>query len=371
MTKTAKAKKGTVSVTADRGRLRLGWRYKGKRYFLFIGLPDTVTNRRVAEAKASQIELDIMSGHFDPTLRAYKVILPNQNQLTVKSLFELFIQYKAKKVIPATLDKYRALLGYLDKFFGQRSVASLNLNETEKFTTWYNSQNLSKVVIRERLGLLSSCWQWAIEQGFVEINHWAEMPSRISIPPKQMPKPFTLEEIKSIIEAFKVDRYYSHYANFVEFRFGSGCRTGEIIGLCWKHISEDCSTIWIGESLVKGKRKATKTNRARYITLTPDLQKMLQELKQTFPAPEELVFKGPNGAPINGHNFAKRGWKKILAKLGIDYRRPYYTRHTLISHALDKGMNPVEVAQLTGHDVETLYKNYAGSVKSRPRLPEL
>ena len=113
---TKKAKKGTVSVIADRSRLRLGWRYKGKRYFLFIGLPDTVTNRKVAEAKASQIELDIVSGHFDPTLRRYKDSSFHQSQLTVKALFENFIQYKAKTVVPATLDKYRALLDYLDKF---------------------------------------------------------------------------------------------------------------------------------------------------------------------------------------------------------------------------------------------------------------
>jgi integrase len=60
-----------------------------------------------------------------------------------------------------------------------------------------------------------------------------------------------------------------------------------------------------------------------------------------------------------------------LTLLGIDYRKPYTTRHTLISHALDMNMNPVAVAQLTGHNVETLYENYAGVVNSRPRLPEL
>ena len=195
--------------------------------------------------------------------------LPNRSQLTATSLFNKFIQYKAKTIAPATLDKYRGLLGYVEQFFGNCSAAEVNLNEAEKFTDWYNSQNLSKVVIRERLGLLNACWRWAVEQALVEMNPWAEMPSRIKVPPKQMPKPFTQEEIRSIVEMFKADRYYRHYANFVEFRFGSGCRTGEIVGLCWKHISEDCSTIWIGESLVKGERKVTKTNRARHITLTP------------------------------------------------------------------------------------------------------
>lgn len=123
MAKATRAKKGTVSVTTDRDRLRLGWCYKGKRYFLFIGLPDTITNRRVAEAKASQIELDMMSGHFDPTLRAYKLQLPNRSQLSVTGLFNKFIQHKAKTVASATLDKYRGLLNYLEEFFKGCSVS--------------------------------------------------------------------------------------------------------------------------------------------------------------------------------------------------------------------------------------------------------
>ena len=170
MANAARAKKGTVSVTSDRDRLRLGWRYKGERYFLFIGLPDTVTNRRVAEAKASQIELDMMSGHFDPTLRAYKLQLPNRSQLTVTGLFNKFIQHKSKTVVSATLDKYRGLLNYLEEFFKTRSVAEVSVAEAEKFSSWYDSQDLSKVVIRERLGLLKACWEWGIEQTLVESN---------------------------------------------------------------------------------------------------------------------------------------------------------------------------------------------------------
>lgn len=206
--KTAKAKKGTVSVTADRGRLRLGWRHEGQRYFLFIGLPDSVTNRRVAAAKATQIELDILSGHFDPTLKRYKIELRNHLQTSVPELFEEFIQFKSKTVTEATLDKYRGLLKYLREFFGDRSISETDLDEAERFTDWYNSQNLSKVVIRERIGLLSACWEWAIGKAYVEMNPWLEMPYRIKVPPKQMPKPFTQGEIKAIVEAFRSNRYY-------------------------------------------------------------------------------------------------------------------------------------------------------------------
>ncbi|MFM7450179.1 MAG: tyrosine-type recombinase/integrase, partial [Leptolyngbyaceae cyanobacterium] len=347
MSTAPKAKKGTVSVTVDKGRLRLGWRYQGTRQFLYTGLPDTPTNRRVAEMKATQIELDIKSGHFDPSLKAYKAPQKALNKLTVVELFEQFMQHKAKRVASATLDKYRALSGTLKDFFKSRAAADITAGEVEKFIAWYDTHDLTKEVIKERLGLINACWRWGIEQECIEENPWVDMPARIKVPPKQRPRPFTREEIDAIVQAFRTNRYYGHYTSLVEFRFGTGCRTGELVGLRWKHISDDFSTIWIGEALVKGVRKATKTNRSRFITLTPKLQAILKECKKADCDPDNLVFTGPKGAPIDPKNFAQRAWTKILNELGIDYRRPYNSRHTLVSHALDQGMNPVEVAQLT------------------------
>jgi integrase len=39
---------------------------------LYIGLPDTIANRKAASIEASQIELDMASGNFDPSLVKYK-----------------------------------------------------------------------------------------------------------------------------------------------------------------------------------------------------------------------------------------------------------------------------------------------------------
>ncbi|MEN9221679.1 MAG: hypothetical protein Q6M04_04500 [Thermostichus sp. BF3_bins_97] len=48
----------------------------------------------------------------------------------------------------------------------------------------------------------------------------------------------------------------------------------------------------------------------------------------------------------------------------------YQTRHSAISRALATGVDPVSVAAQTGHDVRTLYENYAGVIR-RVELPEL
>ena len=104
--------------------------------------------------------------------------------------------------------------------------------------------------------------------------------------------------------------------------------------------------------------------------LTPRLQQLLLDRRPTDFLLDRLIFTSTNGSAIDSKNFCNRYWKPALAELGIDYRKPYNTRHTLISHGLEAGMNPVAIASLTGHNVRTLYENYAGLVNP-PQLPDL
>jgi integrase len=147
---------------------------------------------------------------------------------------------------------------------------------------WLEKYN-AKRTIKHRLTILKACWRWGHEE-----NYWEIAATRIKIPPQQRPKPFTREEIGAIIYAFRSDRYYCAYADYVEFLFGTGCRTGEAIGLRWKHLSDDCSTAWIGESFVRGVRKSTKTNRARVISLTPRLHEMLIGMRSANFSPDDF-----------------------------------------------------------------------------------
>jgi len=209
-----------------------------------------------------------------------------------------------------------------------------------------------------------------MKKRIVEYNPWTNLQNRIKIAPKQMPKPFTKAEIKTIIQAFENDSHYKHYAAFVKFMFSTGVRTGEAIGLRWKHITDEFSTIWIGEIITKGKRRPTKNNKHRTIPINAQLKELLKSIKPENANPDDLVFTTRQGNPIDEHNFSARAWSNILSRLEIPYRKPYNCRHTFVSHCLESGMNPVVVAQLTGHDVKVLYGHYAGVV-SRPTLPDL
>ena len=372
-TKRKKAPKGTVVVQVFKERLRLVWSYLGKRYYLYIGLPDSPINQTVAKQKALQIEGDMATGNFDPTLTKYKPeYQKTQENLSVSKLFQSFMVEKAKEVTPKTMEKYQATLGYLKRYFGDEAANNIKIDRAEDFALHLKEQQLSAVQCKRRLGELKACWIWAIEKKLISTeNPWNDVVKRIKVPPKQKSKPFTRDEINAIIQAFRNDIHHHCYADYVEFLFGTGCRTGEAVGLRWKHLSEDCSTVWFGEIITRGVSRPVKRNKARTVALTNKLQTMLLKRRSANFDPEDLVFTSPEGKPIHDGNFRRRAWKKILTPLGIDYRKPYTTRHTLISHALDMDMNPVAVAQLTGHNVETLYENYAGVVNSRPKLPEL
>ncbi|MBD2019179.1 tyrosine-type recombinase/integrase [Leptolyngbya sp. FACHB-36] len=358
-----------VRVEAFKGWLRLRWSYDGKRHCLSLGFEDTPLARTVAEGRARTIEADILSGNFDRTLNKYKAADQQTAAITVCKLFEKFIAYKRKTSIQQrSLEKYTGLLGHLEIFFKQRSAAAIAPEDAELFREWLLTR-LEPVTTSERIGLLKACWQWGIQRQLVTSNPWSGV--RVRVPVKRRPAPFTQQEMKRIIDAFRSHPTYDYFADYVEFAFCTGMRTGELIGLRWRSVAADCRSIWIGEALSRGDRKETKTNKARELPLNNRLTSLLIARRTDSAAPDDLVFTTPQGKPIDDHNFRNRAWKPILRQLGIEYRKPYATRSTATNHLLDLGLSPVEVADLLGNSPRTIYTHYIGNVRRRSELPDI
>jgi integrase len=127
----SKASKGSVQIKTSNGRLQLVFSHAGKRHYLSLGFSDTPTHRKLAEAKARQLELDILSGHFDHTLERYKpqvvlsVATPDITpqitpQITPKvslaELWEGFVEYKRPQCSENTMYYvYQHFTTYLEK----------------------------------------------------------------------------------------------------------------------------------------------------------------------------------------------------------------------------------------------------------------
>ncbi|MGB3534237.1 MAG: DUF3596 domain-containing protein [Microcoleaceae cyanobacterium] len=221
-----KAQKGTVVVFADNGCLRLRWRYQGKRKSMSIGLPDTKVNRILAEGLARKIELDIKAGNYDPTRAKYRPNVTEPSSMTIPELFEQFLKIKSKSITARSVEKYTAALKYLEKFHGNKihncalakpcgsSIASIQEKPVEKFYDWFIVKKLEPITIKERLSCIREVWAFAVEKSYLIENLGESIPNRVTVPPKQKPKPFTVEEVKTIISGFRNNRYYSYYTDY-------------------------------------------------------------------------------------------------------------------------------------------------------------
>jgi integrase len=211
--KRKKAHAGTVKVEVFKERLRLRWSFGGHRYCISLGYPNSKVNRTVAEGLARRIEGDLPTGNFDRSLKKYKPeSVLKLSRVSVKALFEKFIQEKSKSVYERSLEKYQTTLKYVDQYFQKRPAVEIDCFDAKRFQDCL-SQELSPITVKERITCINACWKWAIKQGMVEKNPWQELVGRVKMLPKQKAKPFNREEIGAIIQAFRTDRYYNSFAD--------------------------------------------------------------------------------------------------------------------------------------------------------------
>jgi len=388
-TPTGKASKGSVQVLNSNGRLQLRFRFAAKRHYLSLGLPDTKPNRKLAELKAREIELDILSGHFDETLAKYKfqsalsVATPTP-ALTPKlnELWEKFIEYKRPQCSPSTMKRqYRTFSGYV------QTLPTYDLDCAAEIRD-HVLQTIPVDSAKRFMTRLSACCDWAMKSGWISQNPFKGMASEIKRPKShgidgmEDINPFSVEERDRILTAFsentacqKYSRIpHSFYYPFIFFLFNTGARPSEVVALTWKHVSNDFRYVLFEQAVVESEngtvcKQGLKTQERRKFPCNAKMQEFLKGIKPTHVDSEALVFPSPNGKWIDTNNFRNRTWATVLDKSGIEYRKLYQTRHTFITLALENGLDAKDVARLVGNSPEIVYKHYAGK-KRELLVPE-
>lgn len=387
-----KALKGSVQVKVSNNRLQLVFsrpvvdpvtsELKSKRHYLSLGLDDTEQNRKLAEFKAREIEEDIFKDRFDPTLAKYKphsalstvtpIITPSKNP-SLAQLWEKFIEYKRPQCSPNTMYYvYGHFTKYLDKLPTHDLSRATEIRDYALKT--FPMESCKRFIVR-----LNACCDWAMKSGMISENPFAGMASEIKPPLSQKHSedediyPFSSSERDSILQAISENTYcnkhsgykHSYYRPYVFFLFNTGCRPSEAIALQWKHISTDFRFISFEQAVINGEnrsvRQGLKTQDRRKFPCNVRLQTFFQSIKPDNCAPESLVFPGYSGEWLDTASFRKNVWKPVLDGLGIEYRKPYQSRHTFITLALENGLDAKDVAKLVGNSPEVIYRHYAGN----------
>lgn len=362
-----------VTIENLEGRLRLRWTCPetGKRKNLALGVDDSTTGRAFASTIKDRIENDAKHGYYDSSLLKYRplTIGKNASEITTVELFDRFTQHQFKHeglAKSSIKSRYEPLQRMLEKYLNIRA-ASVDRRRAISFAD-ICGDTLTPGTAKARIMLLKSAWEWGKGRyQLADENPWVGIATRFKSIPVQPVAAFNRDEAQKIIDGFRTNRYYSHYADFVAFRLGMGTRGGEASALKWKHISSDFGSVWIGESFSRGVTGSTKTKKARTVNLNPSISAMLQARRDRLNpvSDNELVFKSPEGLSIDDRNFNRRAWKTVLAEVGVKYRKPYTTRKTAITLSLKSGASYIEVAAACGHDPQTMHKYYSDVIQER------
>jgi integrase len=343
--------KALVKVETIDDRVRLRWTYQGKRPTLPIG-PDSPLAQKVAQQLAGQIEADLLSRNYDPTLKKYRV-KETAKALTVVDLYQKYAKAKFGEGQPDS--KHKALNNHIKRGFGRRTAAAITEQDAIEFL---NGLTCGPSTKSPYIIILRACWKF----GKLTDNPWAEMKTERQ-DDRVMPEPFMRDEVEAILNGFKD----SYYLNYVKCLLGIGCRPGELSALTWADVDFKRQIITINKSWSDRTRKVstTKTKRIRTVPMSDGLEGFLRTLQPEDCDPKSLVCPAVEGGFLEAHNFLNRHWQPMLKRLGVKHRPTYNTRHTVWSHSIEDGMSIADAAASAGNRPETMLRHYVGPTKRR------
>jgi len=352
-----KAAKGSVQIKSSNERLQLVFSFGGKRHYISTGFSDSAINRKSAEMKARQIELDIASGNFDITLEKYKpnsvlrTVTPiesiGSSEPSLAELWDKFIDYKTPQCAENTMRyTYGVYTGYMKKLPTHDLQRAVEIRD-------FILKSVPVESARRFITRLSACCDWALESGLIHKNPFVGMAREIKVPKSEAEDcdidPFTADERDTILQAIANNRFcpkasgfkHSYYLPLITFLFKTGCRPSEAVALKWGHITDDLRQITFQQRAIntRGGRKIApglkNGKKRRVFPCNASLRELLQAAKPKEYTPDTLIFPSPEGLLIDTNNFRNRVWKRVLEGLGLRYRKLYQTRHTFITLALE------------------------------------
>ena len=265
-------------------------------------LPPTPANLKFAARLVAEIRDKIRLGVF--SLAEYFPDEAGASDGTVSGLLDDWL--KTLRATKSTHDKYASACRFWKAGIGTKLVRMLKPSDIRKVIA--NHPDTSGKTLNDYTSVLRKALDAAIDDGLIQSNPAA----RIDAQPHQKPQPdpFTQAEADSIIAKIR-ERDGDAAADFTEFRFFTGLRTGELIGLHWQSVDLPSKTLLVKESYVRGELKeSTKTSKARTVDLNSRaLAAIKRQKSRTFLAGKHVWTNPRTGEPyVSEQQFNRQVW---------------------------------------------------------------
>ena len=371
-----KVNKMPVGVTDRKGNLQIAFSLNGRECRVSIGIPTDKDNIKYASRKRSEILLDSEKGTFSwvthfPNSKQAKAELEGQAQVghrLVKDYLEEFYERHEEPRLAASTNKAnKKVLTQLITEFGDTPILELKPSRIAEFV-----QQRAKVVtmktIRNVLSPLTNMYK-EIEKDYEHKNPVKQVDLSVYYSKKvnderqankdengQTINPYTGAQVSKILESTE-----GQIKNLIQYKFYSGTRTGEDIALRWGDVDLEMGVVHIHRSISVNEESSTKTGEQRTLKLLPKALEALKDQAQYTKHLGGFVFHDPNKGERwqDDQAIRKKAWIPAIKASGVEYRKPYQTRHTYATLLLMGGEDQRFVANQLGHSsLEMIHRHY-------------
>jgi len=230
-----------------------------------------------------------------------------------------------------TLKAYRADLGLFWASCPVKAPGDCKRSHVASFLTGLQSLGLKPGSVRRKVAAISTYFVAMIYSDVCENNPCIGVMRPKS--PRRLPKPFTRDEIKSMLnEKIAINKRLKRAHMLAHFFYGTGARLAEVASITAAMVKPGVNSISI----------IGKGNKERMLILNPQLLDRLTQWCGDNPTTDGNIW-GASAATI-------RSDIKLLGKKACVYNvYPHRLRHSFATHLCDAGVDIEVVQQLMGH----------------------
>lgn len=342
----------------------------GRQYFFRIKYKDILgevhdyTSKKYLKRKEAEDE---------EAIYRTKVIMKEttSSNITLQEMFYDYYGYKSKLLKEPSLIKLKSYYDNYLKFFKNKKINDLTINDYKGFRNYLETFNLSATYKNKIQGTLKCIIEYSAKYYNTSdtILKYFERFKDVGLIKEEMLF-YTYEEYCKFIKA--VDRF--DFKVFFEILYFLGLRQGELQALNWNDINFENKTLSISKTLtskIKGKKwyiSSPKTKNS--IRILPIPENVLNDLKtlhnnaMKFKDYNNNWFIFGNAIPFKETNIGVK--KNKYAKLaGVKQIRIHDFRHSCASLLINKGASIALVSKYLGHsNISITLNTYTHMFKS-------
>jgi integrase len=244
--------------------------------------------------------------------------------------------------------------------FGNRKIAEITADDVAGLIRELERQALSGKTIENYLLPLQGTMKFAVRRNLIASDPCTlltndERPLR---KPRREKHIWSDEEIAGLVHAAdelarQPEARYD-YSPLIRIALYTGLRQGELLGLQWQDVDLDDGVLYVRRQWTRSNEYGpTKTAAGvRRIPLPKELVQFFIELKlrSEYSGDEDPVFASKEGTPLGHRNITRRGFELAAARAGIEGVTFHDMRHAFASRMIARGIEPVTLAKLMGHE---------------------